>query len=617
MKSLLGEKSNPMKDVPSNWNKPVLQDRGLKKVVLFGSAAITFSILLIGSLVYFFTEAEVLNKLKSRDLLLMAQTIGTKIDGRIERAKETSLVLANDPVLIKWIEKGEPYDTLKEDVFKKIKQIANDYQYSNSFVVSAVTNNYWTHDSLLLNHMSKTNPDDSWFFATLASEKKINVIFDYNEKLNDTYVFVNALVGKLEKPIAVTGVGLSLKETNEDIKSYKIGESSRIWLIDREGTIFLSDNSSNSGHKIGEYLPKQIADQVTRTLDTDILEYNTPEGEIVDTISYPLSSTDLRLVYAIDRSETTSILTSIKYNTIFTVLLSFVSIVSFFYYVSRRIANSYKRTMEINEQLERIVEERTKELEEQNVRILDSISYAKRIQESVLPPKEKLDMLVSEHFLFWRPRDAVGGDFYWAHESEEGVWIGLGDCTGHGVPGALMTMLVISGLNQIMQQERPSSPGEVLEKLNKMIKATLNKENQQNILSDDGLDIALCYLKQDKLRYAGAKIPLYAVLNGQLQIIAGSKASIGYKKTADHSIYKETELWISKGDVFYLATDGLTDQNGGAKGYTFGKKRLIRLIEQMNQLSLDSQCQLVANELGQFMGEHSQRDDIAVIGFKI
>ncbi|MGC5326111.1 SpoIIE family protein phosphatase [Brevibacillus sp. SYSU BS000544] len=606
-----------MKDVPSNWNKPVLQDRGLKKVVLFGSAAITFSILLIGSLVYFFTEAEVLNKLKSRDLLLMAQTMGTKIDGRIERAKETSLVLANDPVLIKWIEKGEPYDTLKEDVFKKIKQIANDYQYSNSFVVSAVTNNYWTHDSLLLNHMSKTNPDDSWFFETLASEKKISVIFDYNEKLNDTYVFVNALVGKLEKPIAVTGVGLSLKETNEDFKSYKIGESSRIWLIDREGTIFLSDNSSNSGHKIGEYLPKQIADQVTRTLDTDILEYNTPEGEIVDTISYPLSSTDLRLVYAIDRSETTSILTSIKYNTIFSVLLSFVSIVSFFYYVSRRIANSYKRTMEINEQLERIVEERTKELEEQNVRILDSISYAKRIQESVLPPKEKLDTLVSEHFLFWRPRDTVGGDFYWAHESEEGVWIGLGDCTGHGVPGALMTMLVISGLNQIMQQERPSNPGEVLKKLNKMIKTTLNKQNQMNILADDGLDLAFVYLQGDTLQYAGAKIPLYAVRNGQLQVIAGSKASIGYSKTADHSRYKVTELSISKGDVFYLATDGLTDQNGGAKGYSFGKKRLIRLIEQMNQFPLDSQCQLIANEVDQFMGEYSQRDDIAVIGFKI
>lgn len=604
-----------MKEVPDRWNKPDLQDRGLKRVVLFGSAAITFSILLIGSLVYFFTEAEVLNKLKNRDLLLMAQTIGTRIDARIERAKEVSLVLANDPVLIRWISGGETDDSLKNDVFAKIHHIAKDYQYSNSFIVSGVTNNYWTSDNILLNQMSQSNPDDSWFFETMASKERISVIIDYNEKLRDTFVFVNALVGDSAHPMAVTGVGLSLKDANEDFTSYKIGDSSRIWLIDREGNIFLSDNSTNSGHRIDEYLPKQIVDQVTHANATEVMEFSSSDGNVIDTISYPLTSTDLRLVYSINRSETTSILTSIQYNTIFSVLISFISIVSFFYYVSRRIANSYKRTMEINEQLERIVEERTKEIEERNHQILDSIRYAKRIQESALPPNEKLESLVQEHFLLWRPRDTVGGDFYWAYESEDGVWIGLGDCTGHGVPGAFMTMLVITGLNQIMQM-RISSPAIALEQLNRMIKSTLNKEGKQNILADDGLDIGLCYIKGDTLRFAGAKISLYAVQDGKMQVIPGTKVSIGYSTTADDQHFIETECKISNRDLFYITTDGLTDQNGGTKGYSFGKKRMISLLERICHLPLETQLQMVASEIDLFMGEHSQRDDITMISFR-
>lgn len=256
------------------------------------------------------------------------------------------------------------------------------------------------------------------------------------------------------------------------------------------------------------------------------------------------------------------------------------------------------------------------ELKDKNERINDSISYAKRIQETVIPSEQQLEEVFQEHFIIWRPRDVVGGDFYWYHRTQKGFYIAVGDCTGHGVPGALMTTLSISALDYSVDTDEYISPAAILERLNETLKKSLNQETLSGP-TDDGLDIGLCYVEENTITYAGAKLSLFKKTAEEIEEFKGDRKSIGYRRTPKNYTYTNHIITGIHDASFYITTDGYIDQNGGNRNYSFGRSYFSKLIEDSAGLSLSEQKEFFESELNKFMGDEVQRDDITVLGFKV
>ncbi|RXT05787.1 SpoIIE family protein phosphatase [Ammoniphilus sp. CFH 90114] len=595
-------------------------DTGVYRIMILASFMILFSIGLIGTIGYLIMEKEAVKKLKEKDLIYISESMASKINGRIDRAKETSLSLAYDPVIIDWISGGEKEPELGRYSVQRMVDTAKHFDYSNAFIVSAITGHYWAETGTIIETMSKDDPLHEWFFQALQSKNKVNVTIDYNKGRQETFVFINTLMGDLEDPRAIVGVGLDLKELSEEFQKFKYGKTSNLWLIGPDGSIWLSDDFSHQGKNIEEYISIQETREWIEEADNlnpVVLEYKDHEGHLIDLISYPIANTDWKLLFQIHRDETVFFLNTIKANIAIATFVCLLLIIIIFYLISHYLANPFKRALKLNEELEGKVMERTRELHEKNQALLDSIDYAKRIQESILPSPEKLDEALKEYFLLWKPRDLVGGDFYWIKKLKEDEYVlAVGDCTGHGVPGALMSMMAVSILHQITENEESCDPSSLLQRLNQLVQETLNKEDKV-LGTDDGLDISVCYIQGEKLTYAGARCSLFIARNdGEVELIQADKKGIGYRKTDLQYSFTNHEISLEQYPTLYLTTDGFLDQNGGSHNFSFGKKRFIAAIEKYYQQPLADQQQYLSNELEAYMGQEIQRDDILVVGFR-
>ncbi|UJF34668.1 cache domain-containing protein [Paenibacillus hexagrammi] len=325
------ESGNSAEQLSSIRSTP-FYDRNVIKVIALACVLIVFSMLLIGFLSYYFTEREVIKKLKNKELGYIAQSVASKVEGRIERAKETSLLLADDPSVVEWVRSGEQNEELSRIVLEKLKMNGQKLDYSNSFIVSSVSGQYWSENGTVLEIMSKDNPDDDWFYQTLISGKKADVIVDYNDARKQSFVFVNVLIGDASSPIGVAGVGLSLKDLSDDFESYKYSADSRMWMVDASGTIHLSDRFELTGSRLSDIVSRETYDKVMDGFhrDVQVLESYNLNGELVDMISYPIQTMNMRLLFQIPRSDTVYFLNSIKINTAIAILIALFSTVFFF-----------------------------------------------------------------------------------------------------------------------------------------------------------------------------------------------------------------------------------------------------------------------------------------------
>jgi serine phosphatase RsbU (regulator of sigma subunit) len=278
-----------------------------------------------------------------------------------------------------------------------------------------------------------------------------------------------------------------------------------------------------------------------------------------------------------------------------------------------------------SENLEQKVVQRTEELNlannrlaEFNKQILDSIHYAQLIQASILPSDEIIARHVDDFFALYLPRDLVGGDFYFFREVDDGWLLAVIDCTGHGVPGAFMTMTANAVLSNIISSGEADSPATIIENLNRQFHATLHR-NSGDRLIDYGLDIGLCHFKKSEnmLMYSGARIDLHYVVGGEMQTIGGQRKSIGYRRS-DRQLRLENHAVEITGDIsFYMASDGILDQSGGIEGWGFGRRRLSGMINRAANLPATVQKEQIRQELAEYQGMYPQRDDITVIGFRL
>jgi ligand-binding sensor domain-containing protein/serine phosphatase RsbU (regulator of sigma subunit) len=284
-----------------------------------------------------------------------------------------------------------------------------------------------------------------------------------------------------------------------------------------------------------------------------------------------------------------------------------------------------KAQKKIQEYLEKELEARTSvvmkqkgEIELQNIEITDSINYAKRIQTSILPDISKLKESFKDAFILFQPRDIVSGDFYWFDKLEDDRFILVcADSTGHGVPGAFMSMIGSTLLQDIVTRKRVSKPSEILNLLDKQIFSTLN-QNVEYGVSNDGMDMVVIELnvKTRHIKFASAMRPVIVVMDGESYYLKGNRSSIGGESVME-KFFDDQEYYLNEGDTIYLFSDGLSDQFGGTDGKKMKIARLKRLIEQVSKLPMDQQKEAISKFFFDWKGTYDQVDDILLIGVKV
>jgi serine phosphatase RsbU (regulator of sigma subunit) len=264
------------------------------------------------------------------------------------------------------------------------------------------------------------------------------------------------------------------------------------------------------------------------------------------------------------------------------------------------------------------IEKQKEEIEEQKKHIMDSIYYARRIQNAILPSFTLIDQYLKNYFILYLPKDIVSGDFYWVHEVDGLFMVAAVDCTGHGVPGAFMSIVGFNQLNHAVTVKKARSAGGILDELNRGVIATLNENMNENSIKD-GMDMSLAVLdiKSMKSEFAGANNPLILIRDNQIIRYKGDRFPIGAFDGNQPQSFKNNEINLKPGDCLYLFSDGYADQFGGLDGKKFMYKRFEELLLEVHSLPANDQKETLYKRLLKWKGSIEQVDDILVIGIKI
>jgi len=294
-----------------------------------------------------------------------------------------------------------------------------------------------------------------------------------------------------------------------------------------------------------------------------------------------------------------------------------ISILTYFFFIIRR---QKRRLQEVNIALaesNQIIQAQSEALIEKNEEVLDSIRYAKQIQQAILPSVERWRHLLPESFFIYRPKDIVAGDFYWIEETEKYIFLGIADATGHGVPGAFVSLICANALNVAVVEARLESPRAILERARTSVSKQLTQENGK---LRDGMDIALVRLEKQapwKLNYAGANRPLWIVSGQELIDLKPTRQSVGYTEIERPFEEIAMDLRSRLPAMVYMFTDGITDQMGGPKGRKILAKGLREALLEIADLPCSEQEGRLRAFLSSWQGDRQQMDDITLIGIRL
>jgi len=256
------------------------------------------------------------------------------------------------------------------------------------------------------------------------------------------------------------------------------------------------------------------------------------------------------------------------------------------------------------------------EIQRQRREIAESLRYARVIQKAVFPMRKLIEKSFHDHFILLMPKDILSGDFYWVNRKEREIYFAVADCTGHGVPGSLMSVLGISFLNELLARPCNYSANRLLNRLREKVMKALGQTGADDI-SKDGMDIALCILDKEtgKLQYSGANNALYLVRKGEMMILKPDQMPVGIHAVEEKS-FSNHEIFLKNGDVIYLFSDGYPDQFGGPKNKKFMYNSFRSLLLSVSDLPLKEQKEILRTTITEWMGKQEQIDDILVMGVK-
>lgn len=307
------------------------------------------------------------------------------------------------------------------------------------------------------------------------------------------------------------------------------------------------------------------------------------------------------------------------------ILIVFFAIIIVRAYRQKRKANAalVEQKKEVEKQRDyanqehQIAEEQKLIVQEKNKEIMDSINYAKRIQEAILPPNDLVTQYLPDNFILYLPKDVVAGDFYWFEPLEDRVLIAAADCTGHGVPGAMVSVVCHNSLNRAVREFGLTDPGQILDKTTELVIKTFERSNEE---VKDGMDIALISIPKDQsgnktIEYAGANNSLYYIQNSELHEIKADKQPVG--KYADRKPYTTKPVNLNPGDMVYLYSDGYADQFGGPRGKKLKYKALKEMLLSNSDMSLNQQREILFKSFEEWKADYEQIDDVCVIGIRV
>lgn len=302
------------------------------------------------------------------------------------------------------------------------------------------------------------------------------------------------------------------------------------------------------------------------------------------------------------------------------IILVFLPVSSFLAYMCSILQQQHKEIKHSRDKLKTTysaLESTHKELESYNQRMLESLHYAEMIQRSLLPGVDRMKTESPESLIIWMPKDIVGGDIFYTCTYPGKTIISLMDCTGHGVPGAFLTLIAYTETRKIILDQKCYDPSEILKRLNKAMKTVLHKHSAKT--TDDGLDAAVIDIDHATctIRYSGACIPMFYVEDEKPFEIKGDRQSIGYVNSDLGYNFKLHTINLKKGSCVYLKTDGYTDQLGGEKNLRFGTNRFRQMITDIHQTSFSVQRKEILRNFFEYKKSNEQIDDITVIGFRI
>ena len=420
--------------------------------------------------------------------------------------------------------------------------------------------------------------------------------------ISSRYGEINTMIGKIYFETNNLSVGLPYLQ-----KGYLIGISSDDKALIMESTNALSSAYEKTGdHKKSlEFLRLHL-----KYKDSLINEKNISSIEQMQTV-YQTTQKDKQIDKLNSEKELKDAELGRQRTIIFSVIGAVISALILVIVIWSRYNLKKKANLQLHEAYQKI--------EVKNKQITDSINYAKRIQHAILPPKELLQKHLHNFFVYYAPKDIVSGDFYWYTEHNNRLFFAVVDCTGHGVPGALMSMIGNTLLHEIINQKNVVAPGNILTLLDKGVKNALRQSGSDLISQDDGMDISICSLEinnPQKLEYACANHSIFIKSNNTVAELTGDIFSIGGDYNLIEKTFETKKHHLEPGSFVILSTDGYYDQFGGEKGGKFLISRFETFLEQ-NNLETPNNENLFHENILLWRGLHKQTDDILVAGFKI
>ncbi len=620
----------------------------------------------------------IVGKLGGNWAIERAEVERARIAGALEREAVLAVKLADSPTIKRWI-LSERNPALRELAFEELESFRRAFRDPNYFVVVDSSRTYYNQPNtgaLAVTTLSPKSPADAWYFSTVREGKAFTFNLDYNDLIGQAKVWINCVVRSGGKVIGVAGTGIDISDLIAQL--VRVEQTGvRSMLIDSKGAItadrdrsYLEKNAKAGaqGKKITVFdlagspedrarIQALIQDAERGEIESAVVNI---AGKSSPTVVAPIPEIGWLAVVSVDAASqlpfadflplfallvasllAVLVVTGVVMNRVVLRPLAAMTV------SARRVAsgdfdlvvadgrkdeigtlagafNDMARQVKTYTQgLEVLVRQRTSELTESNEKLLsanrqvmESIRYASLIQNRIGPAEGALAAGLASFSLFHQPRDIVGGDFLYFKEHPEGCLVAAVDCAGHGVPGALMTMMAEASLAMIAERMAFDDPAGVLGELDATIRGSLRQDGEG---VGSGFDIGLCACspRRGTLVYAGAAMPLYVLPpDGRLRTVAGRKKAIGHQARIRPEGF-ENHRFPTLDHAFFLVTDGYVDQAGGAQSRSFGTLRLASMLTACLGKPLGARCPDWEGAFDSYRGSLPQRDDCLAFGFRV